>query len=164
MNIILSEPKNTSITLQTKTGRNIENAQFFEINPSERQYYDKYKREYINVAWRTPPSPEYNCHGLTFASRRTGIDLPAEVAKIISDDGYKEVLSENVLPGDIVLYYDESGDIEHSGVVVRSPEQPINMPMVFSKWGSYSEGVHAVYNCPYSKDVRYYRMNYEAKD
>lgn len=33
------------------------------------------------------PSRKYNCHGLSFASRRTWIDNSQEIVKILVDDG-----------------------------------------------------------------------------
>src|SRR5262245_35364311 len=44
------------------------------------------------------PCRTFNCHGLTFASRRTWIDKSGEVQKILDDDGYVEVPLAKVKP------------------------------------------------------------------
>ena len=36
-------------------------------------------------------SPTYNCHGLTFTSRRTKITDPEAIANIIADDRYDQI-------------------------------------------------------------------------
>ena len=100
------------------------------------------------------PSRKFNCHGLTFASRRTWIDRPEEIRKILEDDDYEQV--DEVMPGDIAVYY-KDGDVEHSGVVLRISE--MNVPMILSKWGACHEVVHHFAQCPYDcGQVVYYRI------
>ena len=76
------------------------------------------------------------------------------------EDGYEEVGKESVLPGDVILYLDTAGDIEHSGVVVDPPNASIlGVPRVYSKWGKYAEIIHWGNRCPYNfSNVRYYRV------
>jgi hypothetical protein len=102
------------------------------------------------------PSRKYNCHGLSFASRRTWIFESQEIAKIIRDDEYQEVHYNEVEPGDIAVYYVD-GDAEHSGIVVSVDE--LKVPTILSKWGPCHEVVHKVARCPYRADnVKYYRI------
>lgn len=109
----------------------------------------------------TSVSYGYNCHGLTFASRRTQITDAQEVRKIIANDGYSQVVDRNsVSPGDIVLYISRDGDIEHSGLVVEvRKNELIPLVMVLSKWGAAHEVIHGLSDCPYdARQVEYYRM------
>ena len=101
-------------------------------------------------------SSVYNCHGLTFASRRTVIDKPNDIERIIQDDDYGEVDHSDVKPGDIAVYY-SGGDAEHSGIVIEiSDDRPIK---ILSKWGVGQEVRHWVHVCPYdSSAVQYYRV------
>ncbi len=132
------------------------------MNPSaswaglERQVADL-KTEYPRAMHRdVGPSARYNCHGLTFAARRTGIASPAQVQRILNDDGYRElIVTEAPHPGDVAIYR-EDGDIVHSGVVVDVRD---NVPWVLGKWGDCHEVVHSVLYCPYKKaSVKYYRL------
>jgi hypothetical protein len=146
------------LALQTRRGGTIENT----MNPdsphagldlqirSLRTKYDKAIHREVG------PSYRYNCHGLTFAARRTGISDPGQVQKILNDDGYQQLaLGEFPLVGDIVVYR-ENGDIVHSGVVVGSRNQET---MVLGKWGDCHEAVHPVYHCPYpNTTASYYRL------
>jgi hypothetical protein len=102
------------------------------------------------------PSRKYNCHGLTFASRRTWIDDALEIRKILQDDEYREVGRADVLPGDVVVYYVD-GDVEHSGVVVEKGD--IAGPLILSKWGFCHEVIHRIPECPYdARQVVFYRI------
>ena len=102
------------------------------------------------------PSQKYNCHGLSFASRRTEIWESSEVRKIIQDDEYVEVPPDHVLAGDLVVYY-EGGDAAHSGIVLRVNQ--LRVPIILSKWGKCQEVIHQLGRCPYkTEDVHYYRM------
>ena len=156
--IIPNKPHNTSITLQTRMGNEIPNIQSHEISALERNQFPYYEKGHPYVKFRTPPSPIYNCHGLVFASKRTSI-FSDILQTILKDDCYTEIKQEEVLPGDIILYYTEDGDIEHSGIVISEPDANLNIPQVVSKWGRYKEVVHSANDCPYSfADVRYYRV------
>jgi hypothetical protein len=116
---------------------------------------EDYRRDYPDGTHRpTLPSRKYNCHGLTFASRRTWIWKPQEVAKILKDDEYEAVEPADVLPGDIVTYT-ENGDVEHSGIVMSRGLTP----MVLSKWGPAHEVLHRVRECPYdAMQISYWRI------
>lgn len=114
-----------------------------------------YEKQYPKALHRpSGPSRQYNCHGLTFAARRTVIWKASEVAKVINDDEYVRIELKDVLPGDVALYY-SGGDVEHSGIVVAN----VPVPLILSKWGKCHEVVHKVHECPYdSSNVIYYRI------
>lgn len=101
------------------------------------------------------PTRKYNCHGLTFGSRRTWIET-GEIRKILEQDEYAEVPRADVLPGDVVVYYVD-GDPEHSGVVVSKGDMA--GPLILSKWGFCHEIVHRIFDCPYdARNVVFYRI------
>lgn len=150
------------IQLDSALGRHIDNEQSAEITMWEASQYRDLERRFGGVVEpRTEPSPRYNCHGLTFASRRTGISSPVSVRQALHEDGYTEVSKMDVLPGDIILYFDDRGDVEHSGVVVEPPARdPLGIPLVYSKWGKYKELIHRANQCPYNfATARYYRLH-----
>lgn len=117
---------------------------------------------YLGCTYRTDPCGFYNCHGLTFASRRTRIYETTELRKIISDDDYEYIEITNVFPGDIILYITKLGAIIHSGIIltVESIGNEV-IPIILSKWGSGSEVVHNFKNCPYWQTdtiIEFYRI------
>jgi hypothetical protein len=149
------------ITLQTATRRNIPNEQISEISPFELSQFNGFQQAYGAVnKLRAGPTPFYNCHGLTFASRRTGIFDDVSLRAILADDNYTLISREAVLPGDVILYYAESGEIDHSGIVIEPPTAATFwVPLVYSKWGKFSEFIHFGNRCPYDfSAVRYYRV------
>lgn len=127
------------------------------IRAGDRILSEDYRRDYPDGKHRpTLPSRKYNCHGLTFASRRTWIWKPSEVAKILKDDEYEPLEPTDVLPGDVVIYT-QNGDVEHSGIVVSSGGG--SPPIVLSKWGMAHEVLHRVRDCPYdAMQVSYHRI------
>jgi uncharacterized protein YijF (DUF1287 family) len=115
------------------------------------------KRDYKQAVHRDEVGPcrTFNCHGLTFGSRRTWIDRPADIQKILDDDDYVEVDIKNVKPGDIAIYR-KNGEIDHSGIVVDFVQ---NRPRILSKWAFLHEVVHFPWDCPYNEgQVTYYRV------
>jgi hypothetical protein len=146
------------LALQTRKGGTIENL----MNPAELYagvdlQVAALRATYPNASHRpVGPSARYNCHGLTFASRRTAIGDSGQVQRILNDDAYRKLdLGENPSPGDIAVYR-EGGDIIHSGVIVGSRD---GIPMVLGKWGDCQEVIHAVSYCPYNTAaVSYYRL------
>jgi hypothetical protein len=110
----------------------------------------------------TEVSLKYNCHGLTFASRRTAITESDAVQSILDDDGYRTVNDDDVSVGDIVVY-SEYGDFSHSGIVTRAdPVGNAKVVWVLSKWGRAHEVVHKVRECPYAGhsdiQIRFWRI------
>lgn len=150
----------TTIILQTREGTAIPNSQSHEISPFEANQFRDCEKTHPYAKFRPPPNPIYNCHGLVFASRRTGIQRSDILHTVLDDDGYTEIVRDKVLPGDIILYYGEDGDIEHSGIVITKPDDvQLKIPQVVSKWGKYKEVVHSANDCQYTfANVRYFRV------
>jgi hypothetical protein len=97
---------------------------------------------------------------MTFGCRRTGIFESEVVVRILREDGYREIPSIEVASGDVIIYYDDDGDLEHSGIVTESPRpETLNVPTVRSKWAKYKEIIHLANRCPYNfANVKYYRV------
>jgi hypothetical protein len=154
------------IALEAASGLDLPNEQSAERDPLELQQF----RATFASRWQTlgcemlPVSMlRYNCHGMTFAARRTWIDDRRLVPHIIAGDGYAEVDGNSAVPGDIVVYFDERGLAEHSGFVVEAAtRQTIRIPKVISKWGKAYEVLHWANRCPYEiRFLRYYRLTAE---
>ncbi len=157
----LDQAVDKGLLMQTMASSDIPNYQVKEISQFERNQFGAYERKFgTGVEIRSEATPLYNCHGLTFGSRRTGIYDPSVVELILKDDAYVDVPEDRVLPGDIILYIGEDGDIEHSGIVVTTPSKDLlRIPMVVSKWGKYREILHLANKCDYNfSNVRYCRM------
>ena len=149
------------LQLDSALGRHIENEQSDEVTLwDKKQYVDLEKRFGTLVRPRTDPCPRYNCHGMTFAARRTAIASPLSVRQMLHEDQYKEVPKGEVMPGDLILYYGEHGDVEHSGLVVEPPTaDQLGVPLVYSKWGKYKELLHRGNQCPYNfASAKYFRI------
>jgi len=147
----------SQLDLHTRCENQVENEISREpVRAGDRLYSERLKTSYPNGRHRpVEPSRKYNCHGLTFAARRTWIWKPSEIAKILKDDEYERINVDDVLPGDIAVYY-TNGDAEHSGVVVNRGEI---VPIVVSKWGPNHEVIHRVHECPYdAAEILYYRI------
>ena len=92
----------------------------------------------------------YNCAGLVWASRRTGISLNEDWVRILTDDGYRPISDPSL--DDLVLYRDsDDGTFLHvarivgfeKGISDKSPK----IPIVLSKWGhDLGECVHFAYD------------------
>lgn len=96
---------------------------------------------------------------MTFAARRTWIHDSYAISKIISDDKYEKIPHDKVLPGDVIIYYGDDGDIEHSGIVIKEPDHSLRIPLILSKWGLSGEVVHWANVGPYSFErPEYYRI------
>lgn len=148
-----------SIALQTSKKKDIENYQVFEMSNFEvNQHKDYEKPKYTSVVFRGNPSPIYDCHGLTFASRRSCIDQKNEIEKILKDDGYELVTIYSVLPGDIILYINnDDKDICHSGIVLHA-RFDTGLPdiKVLSKWGKYKEAIHSYITPAYPNTTTFF--------
>jgi hypothetical protein len=146
-----------SIRLETSKRTGIENAQFSDLSTFDRKWIADIPKKYPRAKPRTGPSPVYNCHGLTFASRRTRIFEGRDVQRILSDDAWLQVNDKDVLPGDIVVYVSDDGDLSHSGIVIKITE--LGAPLICSKWGSAGEYIHLATDTPsiYQGIKKYYR-------
>lgn len=150
-----------SLGIETRCGNHIVN----DYNPSVPNAGDVLVCADLRRSWpeaipRTSgPSYGYNCHGLTFAARRTQLYNPSDVQHIINEDGYRQIPIEHALPGDVIIYRSrETGDFEHSGIVVKAKDGYLG-PLIVSKWGASQEFVHSYNHCPYSDAAaEFYRM------
>jgi hypothetical protein len=153
----------TSINIETSKSNKINNSQVgLAPSPLLNKTLSDLKSKNVGsfVDRTTHPSGTYNCHGMTFANRRTGIYESSEIYKILTDDNYRQVSIDDTLPGDIALYFDESGDITHSGIVVKEIEAGgyLKIPFIISKMGMLHEVKHSAFICPYdSRNIKYYR-------
>lgn len=159
--ILLNQADIPSIDLYTRLGNKIENEQCTGYTPFElnqfKGYIDKYKNSAI---FKYNPVPWANCHGYTFASSRTTIWDSEEVKKILHDDNYIEIKNySDVKPGDVILYFDNKGDIVHSGIIISEYDSTIPVPKVVGRWSRFGEAVHFANNCPYNfSNAKYYRI------
>lgn len=105
------------------------------------------------------PCPLYNCHGLTFASRRTALGFTdEEVYRILHEDGYMPISPTQAQCGDIILYIGEDGTIDHSGIVTEKLE--FGNFRIWSKWGvNGNEFQHMLGACSYeTRFIKFYRL------
>ena len=154
-------PDYKSIKMDTRRGNPIENHQVYDFSPSEMNYFKGLEKELEkrygkDVYPRNKPNAIYNCHGMTFGCGRTTIGNES-VGMILKDDGYCEVDLDNVLPGDVVIYYTDDGEAVHSGVVGCVHQiGNLKVPRVVSKWGKYKEFYHHESSGPYTGYTRRY--------
>ena len=150
--------------LQTRCLRQIKNELLKrEPIPGQVAQAQDYKARFSGCQHRpTKVSLRYNCHGLTFAARRTAIWDSEALQIILDDDGYCKVPWEDVVTGDIAIYV-EAGDYSHSGIISyvdRSGVVPVMW--VLSKWGHAHEVVHKLHECPYAgkpdSEITFWRM------
>ncbi len=148
-NLHLFGMRQRKIVLQTRLGRPIENAQTAEPDEQDIRIFQLIL---ANHEWmlRKRPCGIYNCFGLIWAARRTGIYDLKGVETILQDDGYR-ILSagEKPLYGDIALYFfpPPGAEIWHAGLVCELREfvklEISPVPWVLSKLGPvYGEVLH----------------------
>ena len=110
---------------------------------------------------------EYNCHGLTFVGKLGWFD---DVPSILRCHGYRMIgecvnldvdevdLSEEIVRGDIVVYYDQDPAIPtHTGIVWgRRKTRGKLFATILSKWGGHSEYFHRHDKVPanYGKSIQ----------
>lgn len=142
-----------SIVLQTCKGTNIKNVIYSEL-PSFR--YEKNeelcRKKFPRAIIRRGASVRYNCHGLTFANRRTCIEDSDDLLTILGDDEYKKISLNETSRGDIIVYKDND-DIDHTGIIIDIKKvKSIIVPIIMSKWGArHAEYIHPYNHCPYNK-------------
>jgi hypothetical protein len=159
----VSKTFNQDILLDSATGKCIPNTQETKISHPLAANALKDSISFPSIL-RVNPNPKYNCHGLTFASKRTSILGDAEIFAILKEDDYREIQYENILPGDIAIYHSESGEIEHSAIIISIPTRDSLIPFVYSKWGVIGpEVIHLLNDNKYTEysisKIRYYRMH-----
>ncbi len=156
----VSDIPTREIKLHTRTGRDIENIQCIGVSQYFRNQFEDFNKKWSHLENRTNFSGIYNCHGLTFASRRTCINKDELIPIIIKDDDYQIISRDKVCEGDIIIYKQE-GKCIHSGIIVGKPNG-LNAAKVLSKCGCYGEYIHDENDRIYSYDlIEYYRINDE---
>jgi len=143
------------IPLVTKAKRQIRNT--VAPRPSPRQVASWQATHSKHPTWmlRKPPRGEYNCAGHVWGSRRTAIyDESGEFSQIFSEDRYEKKDISEVIPGDLAVYYLNSGSKRqflHVGEVIEEPsrEQNLNQPLILSKFGDTGgEYIHRLSDMP----------------
>jgi hypothetical protein len=164
---MIIQPKRPPILIQTRRGNQIEcEPPRLPITP---ETLDRYRRQLeairqrlqnpAHIEERRGPTEEYNCHGLTFLSRRAWLSELRAIDTVLEDDGYRPVRPDHVQPGDIAIYRDDFRQIDHTGIVawVAKDERP-RLPWVLSKWAHQGEYLHRYNDCPYdSRHVTFMR-------
>jgi hypothetical protein len=164
MQIFIETPFRAQLDrFETAKGRPISNEQdLMEMTPQEIQSRSTaFDAKYPSAKPRPgTPTGLYNCHGRVFGAGRTGIAQTAAIRQILADE-YVKIERAGTLAGDIVLYIAETGDIEHSAVLIEPGRESITrFDRVFSKWGNFLEFVHELHACPYdSTAVEYWRID-----
>lgn len=140
-----------SIALATKKGTWIRNQRRAEIAPAAlAASKELFGRRFPKAKLRSLTAT-YNCVGLVFACRRTCIE-PEELSLILNEDAYHKVSDmRDVMPGDIVLYRDRSGEIVHVGIILNKSADLNRGDFTFevlSKWGANGEYQHDLRDVP----------------
>lgn len=157
--------RSDEIELATRAGNHIENIQPRELGNlarNELAAFAEHARAIGGIV-RSKASPAYNCHGFTFACRRTELG-PDDVDTVLHEDRYERLGEESqALPGDVLIYRANNGDIPHSAIVVGAPaDDDYGRPRVVSKWGQMGEVIHFPNNVPVEYQNcthEYYRVN-----
>jgi len=98
------------------------------------------------------PDAQSNCHGWVFTGGRYGV-ANESVEMVLADNGYEKV--ERAREGDLVIYRNRDGDIEHTGLVRYVGVD--GMVLAESKWGPLGVYLHAPESQPYGTEYAYYR-------
>ena len=139
-------PVPSTIEVQARDGWNIPNGRVADPDPTAvavtEQQIQLIFPEAIKVA---PATGWYNCHGLTFATRRTfvppwGTPIGNLVESILQRDGYVALGTAPPRVGDVAVYRDpQTHEVSHTGYVSRVTGGTI---WVWSKWGTLAEYEH----------------------
>ncbi len=163
MTTIVGVGATREIPLATRKGNRIPNWQSREMSVFELNISKKIENDYRSgiVKLRNNVAPFYNCYGMTFASRRTCLEVLA-VNQIIDEDEYEYISADQVLAGDVILYFNARNTIIHSGIVLKPASETVTLfPLVLSKWGRAIEVIHWANLCPYEYNVKYIRIKDE---
>ncbi len=142
-----SEDHPGSIKLATRAGSWISNEQWDEYHPQQLQIAKSVMENIHKGIIVRSLTARYNCHGMTFASRRTSIFDPAVVQMILEEDGYAKLEDRNDAERGDVFVFRRSPDhpILHSGIVFNyrlSPKTPDKKFEFLSQWGRNGEYFH----------------------
>lgn len=160
----------TPISLRTRSNREIENIQLWHLSRFEWGQIED-PNAYPGARRVNDACPVYNCHGLTFGSRRTSVF--SSPLFILEEDGFQEIPERDTKVGDIVVYFDSQGSESHTGIVIGedylafdavSSTKRGKLPLIWSKWGKGFEVVHLMGNCPYdASTARFFRLTWREK-
>lgn len=154
----MNSSPNRSLLLQSYDGQDIPNA--IAVDPSPRMIalnISAIDRMVLATATQlTRPTGRYNCHGLVFGARRTGIgftdiDEQIDIKELLVRDRYVKIQPPYKV-GDVVIYIDpKTSTVEHSGIVCRIDKVAygIELPYIWSKWGILGEYMHPCRPAPY---------------
>ena len=119
------------------------------------------------IQW-TRANSRYNCYGMVIGNRWTHVE--EWVVDSVLTDEYTQIQEEEVVPGDIIVYRNRNGGINHLGVVSRfrslqgeevpRPDLGAIQIIVLSKWGSAGEYEHVVHHCPDGgSNIEFWRLH-----
>jgi len=141
--------------LQTRARNDVVNSQSCEPDERTRNLYHAFRKPHHRWKNRKGACGVYNCAGLVWSNRRTSIYDENEYSKILHDDGYRPIATEEELqPGDIVIYLrrtaDNSHDTLHMGIVFSLDRVgSTTVRWVLSKWSDqYGEDIHLLNDVP----------------
>jgi hypothetical protein len=153
--------------LQTRERRDVANSQSCEPDEKTRTLYHGFRKPHPFWKNRKAACGVYNCAGLVWANRRTSIYDENEYSKILNDDGYRSIASEEQLqPGDIVIYLRRTADnlrnTLHVGIVLCLDKVgATTFKWILSKWSDqYGEDIHKLKDVPEHYDncrIEFYR-------
>jgi hypothetical protein len=160
--------KKSKIATHTSTNEPIDNEQYDTLSFQDENWPNRLESEFQSK-YQGTANPYYNCHGLTFACKRTGIYSDVEIFKILKAE-YRKIRKEDVIVGDVIIYslpYDENS-IAHSGIVVEviKSEQIVGAIKIriYSKVLKGREIVHDYDKGPYAAGYKtFYRINYDGR-
>ena len=128
----------------------------FKIHSTDseiQQFIDSNEKDRLQIIRLYEPNPAANCHGWVFTRGEFGI-RDAEIAAILSDNGYAEVGEPQ--KGDLAIYVSDHR-ITHSGVVhLAEKHAPI---LIESKWGPLGVYLHAIDKQPFPGACKFYRSS-----
>jgi hypothetical protein len=101
--------------------------------PGSAVQYHLFRAELLCLS---PPNGECNCHGWIFLGGHYWLE-DRDVEVVLQDNGYQAIAEPHA--GDLTLYRDAAGGIQHSGVVVAVTDSGV---LVESKWGDQGLFVH----------------------
>ncbi|MFT3882769.1 MAG: hypothetical protein QM703_24340 [Gemmatales bacterium] len=110
-----------------------------------------YAQQFIRTG---QPNPLYNCHGWTFTQGQRDV-TDDEVDKLLQSGRYRKVTVP--ISGDIVIYYDNTGNLCHSGIVKATGRQ--GFVLVESKWGEAGRFLHLLSLPQVQAKHEFYRRN-----
>lgn len=150
--VIVYTPKGSPVELHVEGG-STDNSEYWSVNT----FADDHNIEAVALA---PKSGKYNCHSYAWYQQTTTNEYYLyDPSPYYEDGSYIEVSSPQV--GDIICYFDENGDNDHSAVIVEvdnSKSDLLESLTVVSKWGPQELYKHRADNCIYMRFTAYTRI------